>query len=213
MEPPSPAQQFPDYSIETAAAARGHEPVAGIDEAGRGPWAGPVVASAVILDPEGIPSGLDDSKRLSEACREELYAALLRNAKVSIGVATVDEIDSLNILNAALLAMRRAAEGLVVQPKFALIDGNRAPDLACLVRTIVKGDQKCLSIAAASIVAKVTRDRIMTNLAADHPAYGWDSNKGYGTKKHQVALSSHGVTQHHRRSFKPIHNMLYQYKS
>ncbi len=187
--------------------------VAGIDEAGRGPWAGPVVAAAVILDRDHTPSGLDDSKRLSASRREDLYRALVRGADVGIGVATVDEIDELNILQATFLAMRRAAEAVTAKPELALVDGNAAPGLSCPVRTIVKGDQKCPSIAAASIVAKVTRDRLMTELAREYPNYGWERNKGYGTKDHRQALIRHGVTPHHRRSFKPIHKMLCKEKS
>ena len=187
--------------------------VAGIDEAGRGPWAGPVVAAAVILDRDHTPAGLDDSKRLSASRREDLYRALVRGADVGIGVATVDEIDELNILQATFLAMRRAAAAVTAKPELALVDGNAAPGLSCPVRTIVKGDQKCPSIAAASIVAKVTRDRLMTELAREYPNYGWERNKGYGTKDHRQALIRHGVTPHHRRSFKPIHKMLCKEKS
>ncbi len=187
--------------------------VAGIDEAGRGPWAGPVVAAAVILDRDHTPTGLDDSKRLSASRRKDLYRVLVSGADVGIGVATVDEIDELNILQATFLAMRRAAEALNPKPELALVDGNAAPGLSCPVRTIVKGDQKCPSIAAASIVAKVTRDRLMTELAREYPNYGWERNKGYGTKDHRQALIRHGVTPHHRRSFKPIHKMLCKEKS
>ncbi len=208
-----PLHQLPDFSIERDALASGCSLVAGIDEAGRGPWAGPVVAAAVVLDSKDIPPGLDDSKRLTEGKREDLFLALQARAEVGVGVATVDEIDELNILQATLIAMSRAAEDLSCEPQLALVDGNQAPVLCCPVRTIVQGDQKCLSIAAASIIAKVTRDRIMRELSAEHPGYGWDSNKGYGTKQHQNGLANHGVTQHHRRSFKPIHNILYQDKS
>jgi ribonuclease HII len=195
---------MPDFSEESKAGGR----VAGIDEAGRGPWAGPVVAAAVILDPARIPDGLDDSKKLKAGKREALLEAIRETAKVGVGIATVDEIDRLNILQATFLAMRRAVDDLGEVPDLALVDGNRPPRLPCPVRCIVKGDATSLSIAAASIVAKVTRDRVMAALAAEYPGYGWESNAGYGTPDHREALRRLGVTPHHRGSFAPIRDLL-----
>lgn len=196
----------PDFSLERAAPAA---PVAGVDEAGRGPWAGPVVAAAAILDAATAPAGLNDSKKLTARRREALFAALEPVAVIGVGVASVEEIDRLNILNATYLAMRRAVAALARRPAFALIDGNRVPpDLPCPAEGVIAGDGRSLSIAAASIVAKVTRDRIMAKLAEAHPEYGWERNAGYGVAAHRAALIAHGVTPHHRRSFRPIHNML-----
>ncbi len=185
------------------------QPVCGVDEVGRGPWAGPVLAAAVILDPARIPPGLNDSKKLSAARRDALFNEISAVAVVGIGQASVTEIDQINILQAAFLAMRRAVAALAVTPAFALIDGNKIPPrLPCPARALIKGDSRAQSIAAASIIAKVTRDRLMATLAASHPGYGWETNMGYGTKAHQNGLATHGVTAHHRRSFKPIHKML-----
>jgi ribonuclease HII len=182
--------------------------VAGIDEAGRGPWAGPVVAAAAILDrarlPDTLAARLDDSKKLKRPVREALFAQMAGCADIGVGIAEVGEIDRLNILQATLLAMQRAVAALGQAPGAALVDGNIAPKLAMPVRTVVKGDSLCFSIAAASIAAKVTRDRIMERLAAEHPGYGWERNAGYGTAEHRVALERLGITQHHRRSFAPI---------
>ena len=197
---------MPDFSLERAHPA----PVAGIDEAGRGPLAGPVVAAAVIIDglalPRTLRRGIDDSKKLTPATREELFAGLRQCAHVRIGIgqADIDEIDTLNILHATLLAMRRAVAALGMTPATALVDGDRAPKLACTVRTVVGGDGKSLSIASASIVAKVTRDRLMRDLAAGHPQFGWERNMGYGTPEHLDALERHGPCVHHRRSFMPM---------
>jgi len=197
----------PDYSFEAAATA----PVCGVDEAGRGPWAGPVVAAAVILNPADIPEGLNDSKKLTAKRREALFDEINARAKVGTGITEVAEIDEINILNATYLAMRRAIDALPQPPAHALIDGNRLPpDLPCTAETIVKGDGRSLSIAAASIIAKVTRDRIMVALAQQFPGYGWEKNAGYGVPAHQEGLKRLGVTPHHRVSFKPIHKMLYQ---
>ena len=197
---------MPDFSYETAAGA---SPVAGVDEVGRGPLAGPVVAAAVILDPARIPDGLRDSKKLTAARRDALALEIEATAQISIAEASVAEIDQINILQATFLAMRRALAGLPTTPAFALIDGNRMPpDLPCPARTIIKGDDLSVSIAAASIIAKVYRDRLMQDLAAQFPGYGWEKNAGYGTKQHLEALACLGVTPHHRRSFKPIHNIL-----
>ena len=204
----------PDYSFETLAHARGLIRIAGIDEVGRGPLAGPVTAAAVVLDPARIPKGLRDSKQLTAAQRQSLALEIHACAQVSIAHATVAEIDQLNILNAALLAMTRAAQALAEPADHHLIDGNRLP--AALRPTsefIVKGDARSLSIAAASIVAKVSRDAIMVDLAQQHPGYGWDRNAGYPTPEHLQALLNLGPTPWHRRSFRPVHNLLYQDKS
>ena len=201
---------MPDFSLEKATGGL----VAGIDEAGRGPWAGPVVAGAAILDRAGLSGflrrSLDDSKKLKRRRREELLEALEAEARIGIGVADVAEIDSLNILRASLLAMARALGDLGVVPDLALVDGNQKPDLPCPVVCVVKGDGRSLSIAAASLVAKVTRDRIMAELALAHPGYGWEHNAGYGTPEHQAALGRLGVTPCHRRSFAPVINILRQ---
>jgi ribonuclease HII len=196
---------MPDFTFEDECGAA---PVAGIDEAGRGPWAGPVVAAAVVLDRDRVPPGLADSKTLSAAARARLHAAIRHCAAVGIGMATVEEIDRLNIREATFLAMARALEALPVRPAFALVDGNGMPRLSCPAQCVVKGDARSLSIAAASIIAKVERDRLMDELGADHPGYGWERNRGYGTAEHAAALASLGITPHHRRSFRPIHNIL-----
>ena len=198
---------LPDLHFENAAHVRGLIRVAGIDEVGRGPLAGPVTAVAVILDTTNIPVGLRDSKQLSKARLEAMYTQIMQCAKVSISHATVEEIDELNILQASLLAMERAAAGLGAD--HYLIDGNRLPSaLRGRAEWIVKGDARSLSISAASIVAKVTRDRIMVDLAQQHPGYGWDRNAGYPTPEHLNALKKLGVTPAHRRSFSPVHKML-----
>jgi len=194
----------PDLSMESTYAGI----IAGVDEAGCGPWAGPVVAAAVILDLKNPPDGIDDSKKLLPEKREALFALISASSHISVGISSVAEIDSFNILGATKLAMRRAVEGLPVAPDVALVDGNRPPDLTCTTQMIIGGDALSLSIAAASIIAKVTRDRIMRALAAEHPHYGWESNAGYGTKKHQDGLAKFGVTPHHRRSFRPIRELL-----
>ncbi len=189
-------------------------PVAGIDEAGCGPWAGPVVAAAVIIDQQKFPSSFShrvkDSKKLSKKQREILYHELIAHPSViyHIGIATVAEIDALNISQATQLAMMRAVKGLPTLPFCALVDGIRKPALDCLVHTVIKGDQTSFSIAAASILAKVTRDGIMQALHHEYPAYGWQKNAGYGTVYHIQALQVHGVTTHHRRSFAPIRALL-----
>ena len=199
----------PDYGFEAAASARGALRVVGVDEVGRGPLAGPVTAAAVWLNPDAIPSGLNDSKVLTEARRIALSAALFAVADVSIAHASVDEIDDLNILRASQLAMVRAIQGLHRAPDFALIDGNLIPKgMPCRAEAIVKGDMRSLSIAAASIVAKVARDAIMVDLAQQHPGYGWETNAGYPTSAHREALVRLGITPHHRRSFKPVYQML-----
>ena len=195
---------MPDFELE-----RSHRPpVAGVDEAGRGPLAGPVVAAAAILNPNHMPDGLDDSKKLSAARRAKLFAALSDCAETSIGIATVAEIDHLNILQATFLAMTRAVAGLSRPPVHLLIDGPYLPAGIGPATAVVKGDGRSLSIAAASIIAKVTRDRIMAELARHHPGYGWEHNAGYGTRAHRAAIFDLGVTRHHRRSFAPVRNIL-----
>ena len=179
--------------------------VAGLDEVGRGPLAGPVVTAAVILDPEQPISGLADSKALSEKKREALFDEILLKAKAwAIGRAEVEEIDEINILQATMLAMQRAVNGLSVQPEHVLVDGNRCPDLPCTAEAIIKGDGKVPAISAASIIAKVTRDREMVLLDEKYPGYGLAGHKGYPTKAHMDALQKLGVTPIHRRSFAPV---------
>mgnify|MGYP001546833928 FL=1 len=201
---------MPSYAFEKRLLESRSGPVCGVDEAGRGPLAGPVVAAAVILQYGKIPRGLNDSKVLTEEEREALYPRIMERAiAVGVGEASVGEIDLVNIRQATHLAMARAVRALSIAAAFALVDGNDAPALPCPCETIVKGDRKSASIAAASIIAKVTRDRMMTLLHGEHPHYGWFTNKGYGTPEHLSALQSHGVTAHHRRSFAPVHNILY----
>ncbi len=184
--------------------------VAGVDEAGRGPWAGPVVAAAVVLDRSQVPPGLDDSKKLSHAARERLFAALQETARIGVGTASVAEIDTLNILHATMLAMTRAVAALPCAVDHVLVDGNRLPKWPHAASAIVGGDAQSASIAAASIIAKVTRDRMMAALDAAHPGYGWAANKGYGTAEHARALVALGVCVHHRRSFAPVRLRLTQ---
>lgn len=194
---------MPDFSAECAAMARGLRDICGIDEAGRGPWAGPVVAAAVVLNPDHIPAGLHDSKKLKEAQREALFDPIMASARVGIGIAGADRIDRDNILQATFWAMQQALsqiDGVAL----ALVDGNRAPKLPCQVQTIVEGDAKSLSIAAASIIAKVTRDRIMLTHDVTYPQYGFARHKGYGTPFHKEALTRHGPCPLHRKSFKPV---------
>ncbi|MBM1308891.1 ribonuclease HII [Sulfitobacter mediterraneus] len=201
----------PDFTFERAAQAQGYSRIAGVDEVGRGPLAGPVTAAAVVLDPENIPEGLNDSKKLTKKARTRLYDEIMQVADVSIAHATVEEIDEHNILRASHIAMVRALEGLKTPPDYALIDGNMIPrGLALPSQTIVKGDSLSQSISAASIMAKICRDCVMLSLAQQHPGYGWETNMGYGSKKHMDALQKLGATPHHRRSFKPVHNILYQ---
>ena len=196
---------MPDFAIEDG--CRGV--ICGVDEAGRGPLAGPVVAAAVILDracfPAELLDGLDDSKQLRRGARETCYQALLGCAQIGVGAASVREIDRINILRASLLAMSRAVAALGVQPDIALIDGNMTPPaLPCVAKTVVGGDGLSFSIAAASVIAKVTRDRIMRALARRHPRYAWETNVGYSTRAHFAAIAEFGVTVHHRRSFEPV---------
>lgn len=198
----------PDFALEAALHKSGYSSIAGVDEAGRGPWAGPVVAGAVVLDPDHIPDGLNDSKALSEAAREGLYDEIIATADWAIGVSDVARIDDMNILQASLWAMKEAVGALANSADFVLVDGNKLPEFDVEARPVIKGDAISLSIAAASIVAKVTRDRMMCELDHDFPDFLWAQNKGYGTKAHRDALSIHGVTEHHRRSFKPIKDLI-----
>ncbi len=203
----------PNYSFESAAQGRGFVHIAGVDEVGRGPLAGPVVAAAVILDPAHIPDGLNDSKKMTAKKRQALNDLLWDVADVSLGEATVEEIDEINILRASHLAMERAVAGLKQVPDHVLVDGNMIPrGLTLSSEAIIKGDGRSQSIAAASIVAKIRRDYVMWDLAQHYPGYGWETNAGYPTKAHVEALRNLGVTPHHRRSFKPVHNILYQEK-
>ncbi len=200
---------MPDFSFEDKARTDGLAYIAGVDEAGRGPLAGPVVAAAVVLDPGCVPSGLDDSKKLSAGRRERLCKTLIETAEIGIGIAPPCRIDTMNIRAASLWAMARAIEALSRRPDLALIDGRDVPpdtDIAC--QTVIGGDAKSLSIAAASIVAKVWRDRIMVALDRSHPGYGFADNKGYPTAAHRAALASLGATPHHRRSFAPVRSVL-----
>ena len=205
---------IPDYSFEEAAQRRGYTRIVGVDEVGRGPLAGPVVAAAVWLDPDHIPEGLNDSKALTAKRREALYTEIFTKADVFIASCSVEEIDEINILQASLRAMERAVAGLKVKADYVLVDGNKVPPAFGLdAEAIVKGDARSLSISAASIVAKIWRDRLMVDLAQQYPGYGWEKNAGYGTKVHLEGLRDFGVTPLHRRSFKPVHNILYQGKT
>ena len=199
----------PDYALEEAALRAGARVIAGVDEVGRGPLAGPVTAAAVILDIGRIPEGINDSKKLSPKRREILAEEIMAGCDWAVGHASVEEIDALNILRASHLAMCRALAGLRQRPDLALVDGNLLPrDLPMPGQAVVKGDARSLSIAAASLVAKLLRDRIMVDLAQQHPGYGWEVNAGYPTKAHRQALLDLGVTPYHRRSFRPVHNIL-----
>ena len=195
--------KHPDFKIEDEAIASGLTPVCGVDEAGRGPWAGPVVAAAVILDPSHIPPGLNDSKKLTALQREKLFDPIMATARVGIGMAEAEQIDRDNILAATLWAMGQAVAQLG-DVSLALVDGNRAPILSCRVITLVGGDGRSASIAAASVIAKVTRDRIMRAHDETWPQYGFARHKGYGTAFHAAALGVHGPSPIHRRSFRPV---------
>src|ERR1700741_1653952 len=202
---------MPHYIFESRVLAKMAGPVAGVDEAGRAPLAGPVVAGAVIfLERRRVPKGLNDSKQMTPEAREEAFAAIMEcGAIVGVGEASVDEIDLINIRQATHQAMARAVRALGITAAFALVDGNDAPALPCPCDTIVDGDARSVSIAAASIVAKVTRDRMMRELQEEFPGYGWFTNKGYSTEEHLEALSRLGPCRHHRRSFAPVHNILW----
>jgi ribonuclease HII len=206
---PLPLRPSPSFDFEEKSMGLYRGPVAGIDEAGRGPWAGPVVVAAVILDPDRIPEGLDDSKRLTAEAREDRYVEIIATSIVSIVIGQVRRIDRDNILQASLWGMRCAYRGLGLPVGSALIDGHIIPRrFPCPARAIIGGDGLSLSVAAASIVAKVTRDRLMVKLSRRYRRYGWESNKGYGTPEHAAAIKKHGVCTHHRRSFSPIERAL-----
>ncbi len=191
-----------DYGFEQSALNKGYKSVCGIDEAGRGPLAGPVYAAAVILPIGAEIDGLNDSKKLSEKKREELFDIINEIAiSVSVGIATEKEIDEINILQATFLAMKRAIEGLEIPADYAIIDGNRAPELEIPSETVIKGDGKVMSVAAASIIAKVSRDRFMLKMAEEYPEYQFEKHKGYGTRLHYEMIEKYGVSPIHRRSF------------
>lgn len=192
------------FELEAIELELGGGPIAGVDESGRGPLAGPVVAAAVVLDPAFIPDGIAQARGLEAKGRQSVYQAILATAQVGIGVASVERIDADSILNASLWAMAQAVARLTDRPRLVLVDGTKAPHLGCTTRAIAQGDAKCLSIAAASIIAKVVRDAMMGELARDYPHYGFDRHKGYGTREHHAAIARHGVTPHHRRSFRPV---------
>lgn len=199
---------MPDWSFEIAAGLQEGQVICGVDEVGRGPLAGPVLACAAILDPALVPKKLqrrlNDSKKLSAPEREDIAAALRELVVFAIAEASSVEIDDINILRASHLAMRRAVAALALSPTHALVDGNMAPGFDCPTTCVVKGDALSLSIAAASILAKVERDKIMSQLALTHTVYGWETNAGYGTAHHMAAIKVHGITPHHRRSFRPV---------
>jgi ribonuclease HII len=203
---------MPDFSLETKYFNRGLRSISGVDEAGRGSWAGPVVAAAVVFEKKEWPNivniGLDDSKKLSPKRRRDFFDIIQDNADVGVGLASVVEIDQINILQATFLAMDRALGNLQVTPDYTLIDGDKVPPVRYRAEAIVKGDSRSISIAAASIVAKVTRDALMIELGLNFSNYAWERNMGYGTKKHKEGLERFGVTEHHRKSYKPIINIL-----
>jgi ribonuclease HII len=201
---------MPDLSFEKLHGCDDGKAVCGIDEVGRGPLAGPVMAAAVILPtqlPQKIAVKIQDSKKMSRQQREDIFCPLISLCRYAVAEATVQEISELNILYASMLAMRRAVEMLGVTVDMALVDGNRVPQLPCKAVAIVGGDGKSLSIAAASIIAKVTRDRLMRRLAEEHPGYGWEHNAGYGTPEHLAALTKLGPTDWHRDSFAPVYQL------
>src|SRR6478609_9712144 len=194
----------PTFRRERRALTKGIFPVAGCDEAGRGPLAGPVVAAAVVLDPKHIPRGLNDSKKLDAAEREKLYEKICATAQVAVAFGAVERIDRDNILRASLWALARAVKALPIQPKLVFVDGNQKIDCGCDCETVVSGDALLFSIAAASIVAKVTRDRLMTRLGLAYPGYGFERHMGYSVPEHFAALARLGPTIHHRKSFAPV---------
>jgi ribonuclease HII len=194
----------PTFHRERRAMQRGIFPVAGCDEAGRGPLAGPVVAAAVILNPKKIPRGLNDSKKLTPAAREALYGKICASAEVAVAFGCTARIDRDNILQASLWALARAVQALPIRPKLVFVDGNQKIDCGCDCQTVISGDALVLSIAAASIVAKVTRDRLMARLGLAHPGYGFERHMGYSVPEHFAALTRLGPTVHHRRSFAPV---------
>jgi len=203
---------MPTFRHEISLGRKSGAVICGVDEAGRGPLAGPVVACAAILPLGGLSTrllgALDDSKRLSPEVREEIAVKLRVKAIWALGEASVEEIDRFNILRATFMAMRRAFESLPVLPSHALVDGNMKPGLPCAETTVIEGDHLSYSIAAASILAKVARDKMMRELHCDHPRYGWEHNAGYGTAEHRAAIEAYGLTPHHRVSFKPVYEQL-----
>lgn len=202
----------PDFSIECSYLERDHlSVIAGVDEAGRGPWSGPVVAAAVILNKSDYPEGLNDSKKLSKLKRELIYKELIEISDFGVGVVNEPVIDQINILEATKLAMRTAVGNLARVPNVVLVDGNHKFDTAnkeMEIIPVIKGDSKSLSIAAASIIAKVTRDMFMEDIDSEYPVYGWAKNAGYGTKEHSEAIEKYGITKYHRKSFAPIKRYL-----
>lgn len=203
---------MPNFCIENNLIKGGFERIAGVDEAGRGSWAGPVVSAAVVLKRKKLSKGflleLNDSKKLSRKKREHLFNVIVENSYIGIGLSSVREIDQYNILHATLKAMCRAIGNLDKEPDFCLIDGNQVPPTDYQTKAIVRGDSISFSIAAASIIAKVTRDYLMSDLAVKFPGYTWEKNMGYGTRMHLEGLKTHGVSKHHRKSYKPIINIL-----
>ena len=208
---------MPDFILEAKYLKKGYSFIAGVDEAGRGSWAGPVVAAAVVFPygkwAEITKIGLDDSKKLSPKRQRYFFDIIQETSNVGIGLSSVQEIDQINILQATFLAMNRALENLHIVPDYTLIDGDKLPTLKFPAEAIVKGDALSISIAAASIIAKVTRDNLMIKLSRSFPGYGWERNVGYGTKKHREGLEMFGVTKHHRKSYKPIINILGQHNN
>jgi ribonuclease HII len=197
---------MPDFNLENTINGN----VCGLDEVGRGPLAGPVLAACVYVPEQSFPFLLDvnDSKKISPKKREHLYNEITQHCTYGIGQCTIEEIDDINILQASLLAMRRAYENMDMVCDHALIDGNKLAGLPCPMTTVIKGDSISISIAAASIIAKVTRDQIMNDLNIEYPEYGWNSNAGYGSKQHRNAIKVHGITPHHRKTFAPVRQML-----
>ena len=197
------------YNIEASFRLKGNEVIIGVDEVGRGPWAGPVTACAVILNPDNIPHGLNDSKKLNVVRRNELFLKIMESSLVSCVHVDVEEIDKINILQATFRAMERSILKLPI-PDHILIDGNKLPpNLPSPATAIIKGDTKSASIAAASIIAKVTRDQLMADLSLEYPGYGWEKNAGYGTKKHIEEIHLNGISKHHRKSFEPIKSLIH----
>jgi ribonuclease HII len=204
---------FPTYKYEEKLKLQGYSNIVGVDEVGRGPIAGPVFAAAVVLDPNHIPMGLNDSKKLSAKKRNLILSEIMKHAEVSVGSASEREIEETNILQASHLAMVRAIDGLKSVPGYILIDGNLVPSSLDIPATaLIRGDASSVSIAAASIVAKVKRDLVMCDLGQHFPGYGWEKNAGYPTQQHLSALQDLGITPHHRRTFRPVRNILYQDK-
>ena len=199
---------MPDLSIENKKRQLNFNTIAGIDEAGRGPWAGPVYSAIVILNKDRIPKGINDSKKVSEKKRMELYEEILLNHECGIGFASPEEIDRLNILEATFLSMKRALKNISIKPDYILVDGNLSPKFKIPHETIIKGDNISMSIAAASIIAKVTRDNVMLKLASTYIGYGWERNAGYPTREHIKALGALGATPHHRKTFAPVARLL-----